>query len=515
MEWRVNGLEHSGKSDLGSSTLFFAAIVLPLLFFLLTLTIDIQSLMRRRVEIQTTLDEAGLRGYRFANSAVAVSDGGSKAAHDYLSLFPMIAEMSTIKEGRDFIDIVYRGSIPLNFGALFLRFFGEANPETRLPLAVATRVRGSVFDTVLAVDRSYYLAPDPLSNAGAAWSPLSSPMFEDVFPVSIPSGGGIVTMDPAIATQQCFNPVFSELKATAASIYSALQAFSLNSTGVIFFPGGHEASNTLRPLARSEKPDMNFNEMDSRGSDDEYFNINSSIFPREIIESRFCAAVAERSSDGALMFPDRRNSLSPAGGKSFMIRDLDWQYDLDYDPELEASEVFWSRSVQSNPMLKREPSTPEVLDNALAVVLAENIRTDRGGLANRALRSIVVLTGDVPRLGGMRFPENGRNDVTEGLRATFANYRALVKRWEARAKVGGDPLSLRIFYLLYHNPLTGLDIENRLESLKAFFDEESRIDGVLSDSFRIHLFASDDAERLFRNIGGAMTLMRKSGVISR
>ncbi len=487
----------NAQNTSGSITLFAAAIVLPLMLFLLSLSADIRAYVLARERAQHALDETGLYSYRFINAGHSGSAGvpGSgfavTRAEAYIRRFPDVAPKTSISQEGDMLYLEYAGHVPLHFASFFSRFFSSPD-ELSIPVQARTRVRGTVFDSVIAVDRSCYLSPSG-SSEDAAWGDReewpSSRLFEREFRTGLPA---------RIATQQCFNPSFSALKTAAVESYAALHSFSLNRTAVGFFPGAHEWFTVLRPLSRTgDPPEADFIE-----------SISGNVA---------CAAVAEDDeSPRHYWFPDRQSQGSDAlGGKPSMFKEH-WKYDPAYDEVLTASEVIWTRAALSGAMdTRKEPETHLVIEDLLPVMFASGSSHDRGGLRNRAVRSIFLLAGDVPRSRGVRFGDPGDDSLRQKLHDAFERYRTWLKTWNSPAAGGGDLAILRFYYILLQPRYSDLSCDStRLSELRDFLEEESLIDGAKKEYFNIRFSVAADGDSAGAKIMGALLLENKAGVIS-
>ena len=497
----------------GAITLFMAVFVLPILFFLLTLSIDVRGYLQAELATQKVLDEAALYAWRFMGSE---SDGPNAAiahAKKYLERYPdLFAHTSVEKEG-DLLVLHYAGNSPLFFGRLAGMLTGSATPQG-IPLHVTTRARGTVYDSVLAVDRSAYLAPSLGNPEARLWGSETdypaSPLFENAFPIA-----GI---DARRATQACFNPFFSRFKEAALSTLEGLQAVSMNSTALVMFPGGYGPATTLKSLSRPMiAPQADFNEtsevIDESGQrtiDDEHVIRGGTIMSRYPVENRFCAAIAEDTdSPRGYWPPSRRLGTDPLGSHKRMILPGSWRYNEAYDPELTAADVLWTRAVRSDAL----PSTSAVLEHVLPVILGDPARSDRGGLKNRSVRNIVIFAGDLPREGTSRFGADGDSVVRTKLQAILAQYRQLVSAWNGKA--GGDPLRLSIYYVLYQSPDAGITADSAaVASLASFFKSEALFEGMSPDNFRIQVLSGANPDGLERELLGRILLSSRSGVLS-
>lgn len=530
-------------SSTGATTLFFAAIILPLVFFLFTLSMDLRTYLLQRQSVQKNLDEAALYAYRFLNANYKDNSKGSIQAEErvktLLKRYPDLEPFTTATLSSDFIQLNYSGTVPFSFARLFGGLTEGANPENSLskasvPLYVSSRVRGTPFDTVIAIDRSYYLSPDILNQETwgnrAEWP--ESRFFRDEHPVVAkffdPNIGTEreISVNPRTATQQCFNPAFSALKLAGVQVFDALNSFHLNYTSILFYPGGYSGVTILRDIhQQTSKPEATFTEIfQAQGTNgtqtlnDEYYDRDGTQVPRSVVLNNLCAACAESSSTPSnYWFPGRSDTgLDPLAGKPRMINTSGWTYDPAYDQFLLASEVIWSRSAIRSVGIQKEPSIKEVLDASFASVFSLDPLDSRSGLKGRSIKNILIFAGDVPRENGQRFEQSGAQDnVNIAMKESFQNFRNYLERINALAPPESPAMILNIYYLLFAHDGNKLAGESgRVADLRRFLDEESLFNGQKRPYFNMQLLYGEDPSSMAQGLVGILLLTQKSGVLS-
>lgn len=490
--------EEATRGQKGSVSIFVAAVIFPLLFILLSIVIDLNAYKVNTQRLQQATDDAALYGVKF----LPYREKAEAAARSYLSHYARTADTAEISAGSDALFVSIKEVTPLSFAT----FFGI---ESGFLSQAVTRARGVPFDVSIMVDRSSYMAPPLTALGGEAWSDEgewnTADLIEDgVLALSSP------TVDARIATQQCFNPVFSALKYAAILALDNLSGFGLNRSSVGFFPGGIDAISSIRPMQKGGKrsgemespfPDMRWT---VDGDGESIWVPDYQATPETFIGETGCAAIAETDHNSRYRFPDLNSEFSVAESCSGSLIDTSsWAVRDDYLPCLRSREVMWSRSVHSSEL----PSTSAVFARILNTVASNRADSGRGGLVNNAIRAGIVLTADLPREGGIVFDENGGVDpVRDALRSVFSVYR------ERLSMAVEQPID--ISYVLVDRPDRSFS-ESEIQSLQTFFNEESIIEGQDPEKFRIRVFHGSRPEVIVQNVIASLVLQRKTAVLSR
>ncbi|NMC62579.1 MAG: hypothetical protein GYA55_05355 [SAR324 cluster bacterium] len=524
-------ISHDFIPERASMSLIIAAIVLPTLFFIFSLSLDLHSYLTMQNYSQKVLDETGLYSYRFLRAGpVQGEDPAVLAAKSYLLRYKSIGAFTTVKREGDVLVLEYQGRAPLFFANFLSKNTSndskDSSPSLYLPVNARTRVRGSVFDSVVVVDRSYYLAPGLWSEDHKAWGDSNSwegsSLFESDFPIVLQSEPSKITVGKRVATQQCFNPIFSSLKLAAANLFIALQSYSLNNTAIVFYPSLHGHTSVLRRLWQKERyPEASFQEEQNLFFEDSAIDSSSdeaSSGSSPIVENRHCAAVSEdTSSPRHYWFPERQGSAdNPLGGKPSMISSKDWTYNAFlFDSQLRASEVIWSRAVMQGTQNHAELNFAGVLDDLVSVVFELGSNEARGGLRNRALKNIFIFSGDVPRYKNIRFGDQNDLPLRTSLKNSIKRYGDLLEHWNKRSAQGGDPSSLSIYYIIYHTTTSPFAIEeSRISKFRSFLKEASLINEHQSSFFNIQLIRTENLNGIENELLNILLLKQKSGVLS-
>jgi len=478
-----NGIYTAWYKQQGSLSLFFAALVLPLLFFLFALSVDITKYFRESQRAQKALDDAALYAYKF----MPFQARASQAARSYLSQYHGLAEAVDIQVDADSITLVLNSHANLSFASYFM-------PEGVITMTAYAKARGTPFDTLLAIDSSNYLAPGLEEEA---WGTPAEWPAADFFAAGQPypclkSGGGWV--EARNLTQLCFNEAFSALKLSAIRAYQYLAGFRFNAVGVGFFPGsGGLLFDEVRPVqfGRSPVPD---------GGEAFFKN-----YVRYCGSCEYCAAAAqEEINHEAYKFPAANESIEglwqPPPGEPQMILPPDWHFNPDYRSYLRASQAIWSRVA-----LQELPRIDELLLEILLRIIPP-LFPERGGLQLRPQKTAIIFAGDVPRLGTVRFAAPG-DPVALAMAAQFEQFRTVLRE--------NPDFSLKLFYVIVQHAHSLEQLPERFMELKGFLAAEEQLDPALGRRFELRALMASDAETLARTVAGEIILDKKSAVLSR
>lgn len=460
----------------GSMTLFFAAAILPLLFLLFSLSIDAGRYYTASEKWQKVFDEAVTYGNRF----LPYQTQAETATRAYLAQYG--ADSAQVVVGTD--DVSAMLSLPLKLS--FPQYFGL---DLSIPLTAYSRSRGTPFDAFVALDASGYMGPSLFGSAG--WGdPLlwpASSFFEFEQPIVDTSG----TLNPLLVTQQCFNPAFSLIKASAVRAFEFLAGFGKNSVGLGVYPGTGNYIDVVRSTVSPDARPVGGGEVD--------FNLYAGVHNRNVL----CAAAAEREqTHTGYRFPSANLALEPggagsAGGLIFPGADPSlYQVNAAYLPVLRAREVLWSQAVREGNF----PDTQEVLREIRAQVVGAVFQGDRGGLAASAVKSIFIFSGDVPWSLGSRFPDGASQSL---LQAQLAALRQDIID-------SGNTLRISLAYIVTkHFGNASPDYDDRVLALQQLFAAES------TSSLRLEVVSVSSLDNLENGVLAPIIMRERTSVLAR
>lgn len=474
----------SSAGQRGSAPLFFATFVLPFLFFLLSLSLDVGAYYSEQASTQKILDDTATYAYRF----LPYTARAESAAQQYLARYGSVADGVTVSVVSDAIHLRATRVFPLFFSRLF------ASEEVGIPLDVTSRVRGGAFDAFITFDAASYMAPALSGTQG--WGAQSewpaSGYFDD--PVFQPQQN---PPDQRVLTQQCFNPGISAVKSAAIAASDYLSAFSLNRVGI-----GVDSGNSIQPLevirpVRSLAP---IPQSETQNQEAQFLDATNTW-----VRSIDCAAVAERFDSPLIyQFPARSMYLPPRGDFSgrplSMVVPNQRELDPDILPFLQSREVAWAQVARSPQM----GATAQLLNLAFSEVLIAPTMTSRGGLVDRVTKLVVVFAGELPREGGAIFPHPTVDlALRSAFRETFIKY---VTDSQERGRV------VLLYVLLQHQGIPNRGAE--VPSLQQLFDSEIQAAGLQTERLRARVLYAANAEELNQELMQALVLLNKTAVIS-
>lgn len=493
----------------GSSALFFCVIILPLLFLLFVVSMDSTAYYRESQRAQKAMDDAALHAWRF----LPFQAEAQAAAVRYLAQFSELGGSAEVDATADRILISVQYNLPLQFASYFI-------PQAVLPLNLTSVARGTPFDTYIAMDRSAYLAPTyvpPGSVMPEAWSLPEwqhsglwgqSQFFSSARPFYYQdSSGELMQVDPQYLTQLCHNPLVTTLKGTAVAAYQYFSGFALNAVGVGAYPGSFGSSlDIIRPVQSGTQ------EVEPGGA--AYFPFYNRMYGGD----ELCAAMSEHDqsalTNSEYWFPQPPANMPglwtpPSGAPPQMIIPQSWAFDPQYQRYLQTSQVIWSRVVHEQVALG-----DVMLWEALAQILPVS-SIDRGGLANNATKTLIVLAGDVPwaevpGVGVQRF-QSANDQVAQAITARLESDSFNPRRILAEY----PELELRIIYAIVRNSaLSPAGISERLSELRSFFGSLKQYQGGELHNLETQVFLIDSAEEFLRTVGGALVLEGKGAVLA-
>ncbi len=509
------------RSQKGSLTMFIAFVILPILFFLFTLSLDLSMYYTSAQRAQKVVDDAVLYAHRFLPSQTSAEQAANLYIQQNTPNFDLQKSSATVTAGNDFIEVNFQNSITLTFASLL----GIGDGNLALPYSVTALARSTPLDIFMAIDTSSYLAPNPLGSADKAWGESNywpeAYYFEHerkVFRVeegSTSSNGQVLAA--RLATQQCFNPVFSELKRAAIQIYDYLGNFDLNYIGLGFYPfTGADldiARMPLKPGERNPKPE---NVSDNIGEAD-FNTVNGSIF----VNNSLCAAAAETetnrtSGHDGYKFPQRslniRQTISNNYACSQSITDpISGNFNADFQQCLHARDVIWSQAV-SPTSEQHFPNTLRTLNSELIWAISQD--KERGGLIDSVSKVGIVLAGDVPRIGNKRFPltediinQEVKSELSDSLNATVK----LISDNGQQRKI-----NYTLLYVIFaHQGINDSKWDQRITELQKYLYEFNNTTLPNGSSFKIRLFVADSPQRLVNELLSLVLMQKRSVMIAR
>jgi hypothetical protein len=237
------------------------------------------------------------------------------------------------------------------------------------------------------------------------------------------------------ATQSCFNPVLSNLKAAAITLVDSLTAIETNRLGLIFTPGntsnaGFTIARTLKGNNPTEISKLGFGSngepLSARWSSNEYREYFSALGDE--------ACVLFSNPDSALNFRYALPSLSSDASLANILGD-NWQgcgspflpyqnLNANYFENLQVREaIYWHSAKLSNPDIgfNATPNIPEAIKQGIVQLFSETndeltqSATVRGQLAYKTQKKIILFTDTLPSSASPEFLE-----ILDTLRGTQA-----------------------------------------------------------------------------------------------
>ena len=517
------------KSEQGTFMLFFAAGILPLLMFMMALSIDITSYMRADERLQETADDAAILAWHYLPYQIQALE----AVNRFISqrgLSGTIAQlrMAPARPGSENFNDEFEVILEQQQSLTFMSFLAQ---DAALQLRAISRTRSTPSDVYIAVDRSAYVAPSLLSD------PWNNPEVSDYFRNNAPftefiepENGLLVTKAPAaFMTQLCFNPYFAAMKKTALTLYEYLAALGRNGVGIGVFPGvGTEYLRNLRAVLRPGQ----YADCKTIGSGEAFpLQIAAVRNQQDYYEyasvrlgaSSWCAAAAAQD--------DNFTAFAPYGiGNSSRIEKIwksfssipknkneitrvdrdDVVFNSDYQSDLSVREALWS-AIAKNAV----PNSRGVLDAVISnlAITPDSEAIDgvaiRGGLIGTSTRTGIILAGDIPYFNGIRF-DNQADSVAAQLSQSLLVLRKLVTdnpnlRFKLVYIIVGDPSRPAISVLS--------DLEDRATRLADFFENEKNLTD-LEGRLDLQVIYSNDFRKLSEQVLATVVLDNNRKVLS-
>ena len=487
----------------GSISLYIAAIVLPLTFFLLSLSVDVGAYVTETQAIQKIADETSLYASRFLPAVSKAKSAVKKYLNDHkISVINLGDENSESRNAdvmisADSVQIDISSNVPMSFANIFMKILGEGSNSARIATSARSLARATPLDILVSMDIGSYMAP--LAPSDDPWEDV------DIWPAAEYFNGQDIRyaselVDKRLLTQQCFNQAFSALKKITIQVYETLSSFKRNAIGLSFFPA------VGRPVYNSRLVTPFIPESDIGSIGEASFQ----TLGREVIATgpyssdEWCAASAEREIDHLdYRFPeentDLRNidrSLAP----SSIISPIDNKYDPLYSTFLEAREVIWSKAVNPN----SAGNFVEVLKNIHDQTLGVSAVVARGNLVSHAKKVAIIFLGDLPYVfTGQQYPSS----------AAQTAIKSEIER--LREEVFTYKFDLSLFIIGFNHQGNQDIFESQGANFKTFieaFTESSREEQ--SGSFSVHFNYGDNVSRLGNQVLAAVMASQRTSMLS-
>lgn len=484
MARRIAGKRKVGtclKGQRGASAVFFAVVVLPLLFFVLTLALDLSLFFTSMQRAQALADESAMYAYRFMPDSAAARSAGEGYASRFAGARGLKFEQVSVSVDDDLLSVSLNGTSPLNAA----RWFGF---DTGLPLQALSSARTVPLDVFITVDVSARLAPNGVS--GSPWGnevmwPAATFFAEDM-QLSVPHPANeaeTIELDARLLTQQCFNPVLSREKEAAISAYSYFSKYALNSIGVGFYPGQINALDVVRSV---EKGGIRSRDGEMIGEAD-FDAVSGTLTSSNLM----CAATAfrERAHDEYRFAPTPQ--IDP------VYFDGTLHYESGYQSVARAAEVIWSRSVSDRNFY----STGSLILEGANMLDSARSRIERGGLIDRSAKVLVMFMSDLPGEGTERFP------AASAVNSLSASLMAL------RNRVLNNSEDIRVYMIIFGYeqwpPYQTEEIESLRELISHYEVNEQ------AKRLKLRVLFTQNPDELQRKLTDLLVLDEKTALISK
>ncbi|MCB0317986.1 MAG: hypothetical protein KDD56_04460 [Bdellovibrionales bacterium] len=476
--------------------IYISMFALPILFFFLSLSLDVGSYITETQVTQRIADEASLLGTRLLPSTEkAVSAIDLMLANHNVEIVENFSEelnqrQAKIEISSDSVEIAIRSAIPISFTKIFNSIIGQSNTASEVHTISRSLARVSPLDILLAMDVSNYLSPDVIN--GESWGESSdwpAAKFFETEEINFQAS----SVDKRLLTQQCFNPIFSKLKKAAIKTYDVLASFQKNAVGLVFFPSAGSSTFTSRKV----KPFIPENELGTSG-EASFQSYNGQIVANGAYNSdEWCllAAAKETSHEDYLLPAEEDNSSQ----LNQLIDPINNRYNPDYSPYLRAKEVIWSKT--------SDPTNVGALDSLLSKIRTELIGspsvTARGVLSSHAQKiAVIFLGGDPFDSSAQQFPaENFKTKITnefQRLKADIFNY--------------GFNVSIYFLHSNLEDESYFSDEEEDIESFLQSFSENEREDHL--GSLQVEVFSGENILELNEKLLFTVLASKRNSILS-
>ena len=372
----------------GSISLFAAAILIPFLFFLFSLSLDVSKYYQVQAEAQHALDNAALAGGHHLPFV-------SSAEHAVWSILPsQIKSHTSATITSNSIDLSYSDSVD----GIFSRYFGvNVSPH----VFAHSKTESVPLQAMILLDTS--------SNVVVSESSSSSI-------------GQIVGL-PSIDTNRCFNSRYTALKKAAVGIYEYVSANSSNAVGVGFFPGhysinprsGNIEGDSDLDLARAPRTPAS---MKQSGTD---LQIRFHAYDSNSAKDVWCAALSESPSASI----DQRvpsSTLSRISNSNKLVvpseHSAGWDINLSEETDFQTREVIWAKAAHDPVPL----DTVSSITKSLSALLSTSSEDSLFKILPR--RILLVASATTPTIGALSVDSaEVRNALTNTIQANLDEQR--------------------------------------------------------------------------------------------
>lgn len=451
------------SGERGSMTLFVLFFVFPILYLLATLSLDLRAATIETSARQRVLDEAVLAGVRGMPRPEAARD----FTRQYLNRFGFTAE-AAVRASASTVSVTVEGVTKLSFPSLL-------GVDAGVPYTLHARARARPVDAVIALDLGAYLAPTESGftawGAGSEWG--AAEYFVRIADRFVPPA------DPRLSTARCFNFTVSALKRAAIGAHDYLGAFSDSRIGLGLFPGDGLPLQFVRSF-------------DATG--DTVADLPTYATRTVTADDCAAAAVEERWFE-QYRFPGNpyRNGSPPEEG-------LGWGEAGAAAPRTVGAAVWMSPVREVSPVSNGVGDFGAVLEGVLSVLLGAPAADGRGGFSLNPRRLGLILMGDLPHVGGVRFPSE---EVSERIDSILETFRPMIVEHQRR---------VAIYVVILPAPGRELDSFERQALDQYFTSREVRAAELLLD---IEPIFPSDPEALRDSILPAILIDRSGGGIAR
>jgi hypothetical protein len=457
--------------------LFFAAVMVPMIFLLFSISIDLSQLYSERQWAQRVIDEAALVAYRY----LPHREQARSAADNYVKILNRLSGTLSSTVSADGVELLYEGTAPFSFA-------GFAGIDKGLPYQVSSRVRGTVTHGVIALELSQLLAPLVTE---APWGNQTEWPSAELFGHFAPFGS---TVSSRHATQQCFNPHLSGVKLAALRVFDYLAAFTKNSLGFSVFPGVFGLIDVYKD---AERPGLSLS-MPTLA----LFNTPFGAIQR----TSYClAAMEEERITESYTLPAAHFASGIAANHGDRITDRNtYLVREEALASITVREALWGRAIHPGIV-----SIRSVL-NQIAVTLAsggaQNDFERSNTLAGKPVKMAAIFSADLPREGSERFPSAiVESALRLGLREVLNLFQS---EGEALRSLESKGV---LYYVMLSTPRRAIS-NAEAEALQTFFNN------VISEMeaqrvFSVRVVLSSNPEDLAAGVIRSLVLENNTAVI--
>jgi hypothetical protein len=464
-------IQHSNTREAGWYTIFFTVFVLPLLFILGTLSLDLSEYFMARQRLQQLTDTATVQASRYLPN----QEQAREFAENYIKEFSTAVVDTNINVSNDLL------SIQAEYGFRFTLSNLAGVKSMDLPVRAFSMATFAPRDLLLFIDVGSNLAP--IDNNLWGDLPVSN-FYQNLYPV-IGMDGSVV--DPKWLTQKCQNPILTEIKKASINFYSFFSNFESIQLGFGIFPGSFSNLSMSRPaLLSAEKLD----------GEDIYLRREERGFLGW--SDTLCAALAEEEQDSSFyQFPVRSSDQNRPLRISIPAS---WNFNSDYESFLTVQEYIWMLVAEE----QKQADFSEVLTEARPHISGSRFLANRGNLATRVRRSAVFISPSLPQVAGQKFPDIAAQNA---LVAALGNYRQDVMRYG---------LDLSLYFVLY-NPSNSPVINSAasINDYRNFLNQQEQENGQKLNGFKLRLLEIINTEDLNQGLQNLIAMEEDRALLRR